>query len=643
MEQSAGSSLYSSVALSVKGSSIRLVTLVPGTPSSPIRCQLNVVDLDDRPSYEALSYAWGASNEQRTVEVNGASHIHVTDDLFHALRALRRRIGRKRTLWVDALCINQADYAEKSKQVPLMSKIYSAAQCVDIWFGDPGTSWPFNLAPLLRPLSLLKLAMFPSDRINNVKLEPLRLVWSVLRNDGGRVSKALQSTSSAWHERGWVVQEYVCARKAYLCLGRRRTPFRTNWLVSILSFNDVLGSSPFNDIYKFLLPSMQRLTTAKAEWIHNRSVNRAEDGAVCGLEQFARLTAMTKTGDPRDKIYSLLALLPELEAEMMEPDYSAPVWKAFAVATWASLSATMKRRGDLTILALVNLTDRTTKGLPSWAVDFTNIPTSHMGYISGNYADYWQVIRGEILDPRGKTVMLDRENGYLALQAAFGDVVISVVAMDDTNITQEPLSDDITTLLATALIAVRGRHGVADKVSERSTAPLFHDLIHTYAAMSPTLNQPNPRDQDSEALDGPSRLPQVVPPFTVWDQGLIMEHRPEKDRSERELNWEHSVKENIMVFDKYAQSAAGGISLFATSSGFVGFGPRTVQEGDVVAVIESHCPFVLLRPYPAPLARMTGLQRVHKFCGLAYVHGLMDKRFWDQWPGKISLDTVLLA
>ena len=39
------------------------------------------------------------------------------------------------TLWVDALCINQEDYEEKNRQIPLMAMVYGAARAATIWLG----------------------------------------------------------------------------------------------------------------------------------------------------------------------------------------------------------------------------------------------------------------------------------------------------------------------------------------------------------------------------------------------------------------------------------------------------------------------------------------------------------------------------
>jgi hypothetical protein len=39
-------------------------------------------------------------------------------------------------LWIDAICINQTDIAERSHQVQMMMDIYRQCECCLIWLGD---------------------------------------------------------------------------------------------------------------------------------------------------------------------------------------------------------------------------------------------------------------------------------------------------------------------------------------------------------------------------------------------------------------------------------------------------------------------------------------------------------------------------
>ena len=60
--------------------------------------------------------------------------LQVTDNLALALRYLRRE-RRPRTLWVDALCINQEDENEKMLEIQQMDRLYANASPVVVWLG----------------------------------------------------------------------------------------------------------------------------------------------------------------------------------------------------------------------------------------------------------------------------------------------------------------------------------------------------------------------------------------------------------------------------------------------------------------------------------------------------------------------------
>ncbi|KAI1372534.1 heterokaryon incompatibility protein-domain-containing protein [Hypoxylon crocopeplum] len=64
-------------------------------------------------------------------------HPHrVRKNLYTALRQLRDRHHRT-YLWIDVLCIDQANEREKSSQIPLMPDIYRNVSSVVIWLGPP--------------------------------------------------------------------------------------------------------------------------------------------------------------------------------------------------------------------------------------------------------------------------------------------------------------------------------------------------------------------------------------------------------------------------------------------------------------------------------------------------------------------------
>ncbi|KAL8991919.1 MAG: hypothetical protein Q9169_007532 [Polycauliona sp. 2 TL-2023] len=123
---------------------IRLLRIEPGDVGVPIVTSLRIanmtfydgVELDDTKesiTYEALSYSWGLSLETSSISCNG-NIIPVRTTLYNALIHLRLA-DRPRYIWIDALCINQADNEEKSVQVFRMSSVYYKAEKVIAYLG----------------------------------------------------------------------------------------------------------------------------------------------------------------------------------------------------------------------------------------------------------------------------------------------------------------------------------------------------------------------------------------------------------------------------------------------------------------------------------------------------------------------------
>jgi hypothetical protein len=111
---------------------IRLLDLQPRRPGEGIKCTARHVKLSEKPQYEALSYMWGPK-EHKKIEINGTV-VEVRQNLGDALLELRLEKDT-RTLWIDAVCINQDDVSERNHQVAQMGTIYKrSVRCV-AWLG----------------------------------------------------------------------------------------------------------------------------------------------------------------------------------------------------------------------------------------------------------------------------------------------------------------------------------------------------------------------------------------------------------------------------------------------------------------------------------------------------------------------------
>jgi Heterokaryon incompatibility protein (HET) len=164
---------YAHQVLKDPSSEIRLVNLQPGFYDDPININIThtslvhspYIELGDTPSdtvggsvfyrsaadgsflprrrvihppryryeYEALSYAWGDPTITTPVTIHGLP-FEVTTNLESALRHLRSE-RNTRTLWIDAICIQQLNHQERDEQIRIMGLIYATALKVVIWLG----------------------------------------------------------------------------------------------------------------------------------------------------------------------------------------------------------------------------------------------------------------------------------------------------------------------------------------------------------------------------------------------------------------------------------------------------------------------------------------------------------------------------
>jgi hypothetical protein len=201
-------------------SEIRLLQLLPASKDTPIECKLQVVSLRDCTNrYEALSYHWYVCTGNEIL-VNNCS-IPVTRNLFNALHHLRQT-EQSRTLWIDAICINQADDFEKNEQVRLMGAIYQNCVQVVAWLGlaraVSDRAMPFE--QFVQRLLRAAKAMEGSDR-GSSSLSIEQLVPSLIPdpNFESRYTTLHQFANNSWGSRSWIIQEVALAPEVILHCG----------------------------------------------------------------------------------------------------------------------------------------------------------------------------------------------------------------------------------------------------------------------------------------------------------------------------------------------------------------------------------------------------------------------------------------
>jgi hypothetical protein len=187
---------------------IRLLELAPGKFDDTVVMRLIPYNLaaDNSPMYEALSYAWGTEIAQKKAVLDGMP-ISITENLDCALRHLRFTLVT-RTMWIDAVSMNQKDTQERNHQVQLMGKIYSSAQSVIVWLG-PTNHNDLHLRVVLGAMQFL----FSEENPSTVRIfDYMCSIVDVMNQQVGKVGDskgcvldALHSViNRPWFSRIWV-------------------------------------------------------------------------------------------------------------------------------------------------------------------------------------------------------------------------------------------------------------------------------------------------------------------------------------------------------------------------------------------------------------------------------------------------------
>lgn len=197
--------------------SFRVVELLPKSAFSTLTCRLVEARRSHHPDYEALSYAWGGPIFSATIiEHTTQTVLRITETLSEALHVLRYD-NEVRTLWIDALCINQADIDEKGHQVGKMAEVYKGATMVNVWLGSEDVTEELEIMRKIddnaRQLWSSLEGVSGSERAIKIQRSILRL-QEYLEEDA-----IFRFLSRPWFTRLWTVQEFVLARQVRVYVG----------------------------------------------------------------------------------------------------------------------------------------------------------------------------------------------------------------------------------------------------------------------------------------------------------------------------------------------------------------------------------------------------------------------------------------
>lgn len=597
------------------GPYIRVLILEPGRRRQPLRYRLKIVNLEDKPDFEAISYVWGRRIKRKKVLCNG-TRIRITANLLQALVAVRLP-SRQRTVWADSISINQNDKEEKGRQVALMGPIFNRARRVLIHLAGDDSGHAHGVATFVSE----KLALILQSYNEDAEVAPLPSNEMQLLMEDPRIQCVKYLLDHPWFQRGWVIQEAVLAQDAVVIWGSRRISrldsliichswlFRGEW--------GMLARRKYNINPILLLSDLYRYRFREVAQGLGYTL-----GTQPNLIEVLHLARLSKLEDPRDRVYAFLYLdRPEHQLHIaidaksrlaIQPDYSKSVAEVYA-----DFAHHMSHFGNIKWLHYVQHTQKSlvARGFASW------VPR-------------WDV----------------REHLSLVNRPSSPSIHPSCQIEDSGR--QERAIFDGNCLIVSGVVFDRVR-ACQCYASAASRAITLNDVA-SFWRMVKTF--------DFGSAYGPEHLEiallytltqgQWLEPWSEWlqDREMFCQflRRPE------DLETKRSPGTRMLRVEQAILSSTVGRKLIATDRGYFGLAPRIADEDDVCCIIFGCCyPFILREAHHPSVpqrkryqvvgdAWMAGKQALWNSDGWMFMSGFGTKynMEWETWAlneGDINL------
>lgn len=618
-------------ALDATISEIRVLILHQGSGDQELRCTLKTVSLNDQPAFHALSYVWGSGTERGHVNINGHV-VPVTSSLATILTQFRSHHYdflqlHSIPLWIDALCINQADLEERTQQVLLMGKIYRQASRVLLWIGEGDESSDHAFDRM-------------GDATFRASCSELKTTTRVPTLDEVKVKIIIAENleQRRYWTRTWILQEVVLATQdpVMLCGSRRifwswytqckrDLPFDKSAYPSLaFDWAEVESQVPLHQDYEFSRNSnsIYHGIMRDGYWGHG------------SIPLGNALTVTSKLGatDPRDLVYGALGLIPHRELLLMNVDYQETPERVFrdAMATvWTS--GTDELISNIIPALPFGLAIDKSEQLPSWAPDFSSLTVQDHdnSFLSAVQSRPWRPDR---------QAKIHAEGSILTVNAIRFDSIAETTELDfrygwTRKYHRRKISKtlDVQKLQYIEAMAQRGRDIPIPASSRLSPFLVLRDKDPIWSILTAWKEDAHwisgiGGNTNDEWLPGVARDRQKL-----WEILLGRQQIPE----DWKMACSPELRSNLRALEPAVLSplllALGrktdGKKIFVSQSGFLGVGTKPVEAGDlVVFIVGMRCMYVL-RPF----------RDGYHMVGFADMSGLMN---WNDLDEAIKASSL---
>ncbi|KAI0866957.1 heterokaryon incompatibility protein-domain-containing protein [Xylaria cubensis] len=550
---------------------------------------------DPLPSFTALSYAWG--DEEATVPLKVSEmHLTVTRNLYTILETLISH-DPPQHLWIDALCINQHDVSERAIQVRLMGSVYRRASLVLVFLSP--VSAPFDIG-----MSFLERAATHVDEHYEPSLSPHMAIDGLTLHSEALRDSLIGFFGTAWWTRVWTVQEFALAQRVLFQCGKR-------------TIDRVIVGRAFETLRDHerdcCWASLRVADTYARGYLDMPSSVNGGLSIFSAVLRYDQIHTMITPADPRgfdfvelmtnfrprlcsdpcDRIYGMLGL--KLKDERIRNLIQTHHYTSAAMLFQDVAMIIVEQSGTLDILSHVlppSVAEPTVQDLPSWVPDWNaRLDVSfHLTY-SGRTARLDICDTSAHLKPRWALTSTRK----IATAARFmGKIVGDAPGYPRDN---SALSGK---LLLNEWVRVAGmetepdhdqiRWEVGETKWERERD--FSALVSGNMVLERWIKHP----ADSSHLKA----------YQMWCAWFT---------SEKPTSLSTSDRSDVREFDEFVRSNTLGRRLFRTDSGWIGFGPESLQVFDLLVIMPGgKVPYILRR-------LSTGSGQDYVFLGDAYAQG----------------------
>jgi hypothetical protein len=304
---------------------IRLVCILPASDDAgQIRIAIKHVCLTEEPVFTALSYTWGAECPTYEIKVYDADcaigYFNLRQNLHDFLVTMRNSRCTETWFWIDQICINQDNNAERSQQVSQMAELYSQATSTTIWLGMPFQ----GSDEFMDFISHSDLDW--KDLVDGMGYSPKQLsapskgIWDAYNETCQRF------LNLPYWSRVWIIQEVALSSERIVHLGSRSVcwPLIYTCLRFFGRASHASAVSLISDVPVGIFHHCTLITQ-----LSERGMNPTKPVYEHSWQSVVTRVRFKQCSNPRDKAYGVLGLLPK--QLRIYPDYAETLTPAVIV------------------------------------------------------------------------------------------------------------------------------------------------------------------------------------------------------------------------------------------------------------------------------------------------------------------------